>query len=168
MTTRSPPAPIAEQHKVSIDIDAAADATDSPTTRHPEKINTRASSAARQEAMFQAMQKRIASLENSLKVAQQKIKEHESSNATHAIEAQNNARDPSVQSAGEVALPSSSLPTPHHFQSQLPTPLSVTTNVSTVQLPLPPQTATSCPPYSNNRYSSPLCTSVANDAASVA
>ncbi|CAD7000865.1 unnamed protein product, partial [Ceratitis capitata] len=92
----------------------------------------------------------------------QKIKEHESSNATHAIEAQNNARNPSVQSAGEVALPSSSLPTPHHFHPQLPTPLSVTTNVSTVQLPLPPQTATSYPPYSNNRYSSPLCTSVAN------
>ncbi|CAD7001199.1 unnamed protein product, partial [Ceratitis capitata] len=65
--------------------------------------------------------------------------------------------DPSVQSAGEVALP-----TPHHFQPQLPTPLSVTTNVSTVQLPLPPRTATSYMPYSNNRNSSPLCTSIAN------
>ncbi|XP_017487272.1 PREDICTED: uncharacterized protein LOC108375640, partial [Rhagoletis zephyria] len=153
MTMRSPvskattSASVADPPKLVSDSGTAADIIDLPNTPEAEGVSTRASSAARQEAMFKAMQKRIATLERSLKVAQQKIREHELANEAQRADAQSISSAPSDSSANESALPSSSLPMTQFqlLHPQSPIVTSAATNVDAVQPLLPPHNATRCP-----------------------
>ncbi|CAD7001611.1 unnamed protein product, partial [Ceratitis capitata] len=60
--------------------------------------------------MFQAMQKRIDTFKSSLKVAHQKIKEHESAKESQSAKAHSIANASIHGSAHEAVLTSSSLP----------------------------------------------------------
>ncbi|XP_017483567.1 PREDICTED: uncharacterized protein LOC108372407 [Rhagoletis zephyria] len=117
--------------------------------------------------MFKAMQKRIATLERSLKVAQQKIREHELANEAQRADAQSISSAPSDSSANESALPSSSLPMTQFqlLHPQSPIVTSAATNVDAVQPLLPPHNATRCPMYTATRVSPPIYTSSTNGSA---
>ncbi|XP_053960415.1 uncharacterized protein LOC128864687 [Anastrepha ludens] len=156
------PASVADQQRVS-DTGTAVGVVDLPSAPVAEGVTTRASSAARQEVMFQAMQKRIAALERSLKVAQDKIREHELTNEAQRADAQSIASAPSDSSANESALPSSSLPMTQIqlLQPQSPLITCAATCVHTVQPP-PPQNATRYQMYTATRSSPLIYTSSTN------